>query len=119
MITADYTDETARSWALDLVCAMQVPRMEAYAQVAAMIGASAGRLRKFIGRQPNASIRPHEYLNLALAYRSLCERIEASAEEQRRRAAQAREKANAALTCSLVVVDGLPGARQSRAGGEA
>jgi hypothetical protein len=117
MITAAYTDETARAWAHELVLDMRVPRMKAYALVAAKIGSSAGRLRKFIGRQPNASIRPHEYLNLALAYRSLCERIEASAEEQRLRAAQAREKANEALARSLVVVDGLPGARESGAGG--
>lgn len=117
MMTALAVEDMARDWALALVkdIATQRGRMDAYAELASSIGGSASRLRKFIGRQPNIAIKPHEFLNLAMAYRTLCERIEAKAEQERARAAQAREKANAAFASALGVVDSASRAHRSGA----
>jgi hypothetical protein len=78
--------------------------MTAYERVASTIGVSASWLRKLIGRQ-SVELAAHEYLNIALAYRKLCERIEAEAENNRRRAVAAMESINATLASASIVVD--------------
>lgn len=60
-------------------------RMAAYESVARKIGASPSWLRKFIGRQPNVDLGAHQYLNVISLYRRLCERVEAEAENERRK----------------------------------
>ncbi len=81
--------------------------MSAYSVVANSLGVSESWLRKLIGRQP-VVVAAHEYLNLAALYVRLCERIEAEAEHERRRAAALREAAHAALESHRGVVASTP-----------
>lgn len=60
-------------------------KMTAYERVAARIGGSPSWLRKLLGRQPNVDLAAHQYLNILALYRKLCERIEAEAENERRK----------------------------------
>lgn len=59
-------------------------RMTAYHDVARSIGQSASWVRKLVGRQPVA-IERHVFENIANAYRSACERIEAERDLERAR----------------------------------
>jgi hypothetical protein len=88
-------------------------RMAAYDRVASMVGVSASWLRKLTGRRP-VTIEAHEYINLARAYRALCERIEREAETERQRAITLREKINAALESDCGLVESAPRATPSR-----
>jgi hypothetical protein len=119
MTAADIMDQ-ARPWAADLVrCEEQRigSRMTAYERVASTVGVSSSWLRKLIGRQ-SVALAAHEYLNLALAYRKLCERIEAEAENNKRRAVAARESINASLASASIMVEDETGADRGRARGE-
>lgn len=78
-------------------------RMAAYEAVANRVGVSASWLRKLLGRQPLV-VEAHEYLNLAAAYRALCERVEAEAELERQRIAALKGHADAALESGSEVV---------------
>lgn len=60
-------------------------KMTAYERVARKIGASPVWVRKLLGRQPNVDVAAHQYLNIVGLYRRLCARIEAKAEEERRK----------------------------------
>lgn len=91
-------------------------RMAAYEMVAQRIGVSPSWLRKLVGRQPGLVVEAHEYLNIAAAYRRLCERVEAEAERERALAAALREKADAALASAPGMVAGV--AREAGAGAE-
>lgn len=98
-------------------------KMVAYERIASTIGVTPSWLRKLVGR--DASIREmaaQEYLNIVLAYRALCERIEASAAHDRAVAAAIRREANAALASAGIEGDGAAraavGAHQSTASGE-
>jgi hypothetical protein len=106
MMTAVDIMNQAHPWAADLVRYEEQrigSRMTAYERVASTIGVSASWLRKLIGRQ-SVELAAHEYLNIALAYRKLCERIEAEAENNRRRAVAAMESINATLASASIVV---------------
>jgi hypothetical protein len=59
-------------------------RMTAYHDVARSIGQSASWVRKLVGRQPVA-IERHVFENIANAYRSACQRIEAERDLERAR----------------------------------
>lgn len=89
-------------------------RMTAYEIVASTVGVSSSWLRKLLGRQPGLIVEAHEFLNIAHAYRSLCERIEAEAQRERALAAALREKADAALASAPVLVPGAAGAPRDR-----
>lgn len=81
-------------------------RMAAYDTVARRIGVSPSWLRKLIGRQPVA-VAAHEFHNIVLAYRGLCERLEADAALDRALAAAIREDADAALAGTSGTVAGM------------
>lgn len=103
LLTASDMERRAQPYAAALVERQERQtgsRMGAYEQVAAMVGVSASWLRKLIGRQ-NVVIEAHEFLNLAQAYRSLCERIEAAAEAERNRARELRSQADEAVESAL------------------
>lgn len=111
MITADAIAEQARPFAVALVQTAEPrtgSRMRAYEHVAATVGVSASWLRKLIGRQ-HVVIAAHEYLNLADAYRSLCEQIEAKAAQEQQQAAVLRETLDALLSCTSIVVESPKG----------
>lgn len=91
-------------------------RMAAYERVAQMVGVSPSWLRKLLGRQPDVKeIAAHEFLNIAAAYRSLCLRLEAEAERERRKATVLREKADAVIASASVVVAEQTGEAGTRA----
>lgn len=52
-------------------------RMSAYEDVADLIGMSGSWVRKFLGRQPGLKPDGHVLVNIAVAYRELCEAVEA------------------------------------------
>ena len=116
MITAAAIADQARPFAAALVESAEPrlgSRMRAYEQVAATLGVSASWLRKLIGRQ-HVAVAAHAYLNLAAAYRSLCERIEAQAESEKLRAPAIQEQLNAVLASAPLVVDGAEHAEAFR-----
>lgn len=89
-------------------------RMAAYRDVARMIGWSRSKLQKLLGRQP-FSLEAHEFVNLSAAYERLCERIEARADQERLRAARAKERTHAALASAHLSHSRDVGAHQGRA----
>lgn len=91
-------------------------RMAAYDIIGGAIGKSPSWVRKLLGRQDQVAVELHDFLNIALAYRRLCQRVEGAAERERKRAAALRREANAALESTLVLVEGAAGASRSREG---
>lgn len=71
-------------------------KMPAYAAVASEIKASASWLRKFLGRQPEATLSFEVGFHIRAAYERLCERIEAAQETERARLAAVRRELDAA-----------------------
>lgn len=99
MMTAADTLDRARPFAAAMVEREERrtgSRMSAYEIVGQSVGVTASWLRKLIGRQPLV-VEHHEFLNLAAAYRRICERVEAEAEIERRKLAVLRGQADAAL----------------------
>jgi hypothetical protein len=112
MTTAEDTIERARPFVLALVQREERnsgSRMAAYERVASLVGVNSSWLRKLLGRQPGIVLAAHELINIASAYRSLCERIEVEAERERRLAAALREKADALLESDLGMVASTDG----------
>jgi hypothetical protein len=85
-------------------------RMAAYDRVGSMIGASAGWLRKFIGRCPDVSPDLVVGFNLLQIYDRVCTRVEQAADNERSRAAALRAENHEAVTSAVELV-----ARASRA----
>ena len=117
MVSASDTLERARPFAAALIEREERhtgSRMSAYERVANMVGVSPSWLRKLIGRQPDVKeVAAHEFLNIAAAYRSLCLRIEAEAEQERRKATVLREQADAIIASASVVVVEPEGAERA------
>lgn len=78
-------------------------RMAAYHDVGRDIGRAAEWVRKLVGRR-RVVVELHDFLNIAAAYRRLCERIEAEAERERMRVLALRGEVDAVLesACPLV-----------------
>ena len=76
-------------------------KMTAYERVASSVGGSASWLRKLLGRQPNVDLAAHQYMNIVALYRKLCERIEAEAENERRKLEALMDHADAFLDSPL------------------
>lgn len=89
-------------------------KMQAYERVASKVGASSSWLRKLIGRQPNVDVAAHQYLNILSLYRKLCERIEAKAEEERRKLEALMGHADAFLESDLPSSSSAPREAGSR-----
>jgi hypothetical protein len=109
MTTAEDTIEKARPFVLALVQREERnsgSRMAAYERVASLVGVNPSWLRKLLGRQPGIVLAAHELINISSAYRSLCERIEAEAERERRLAAVMRKQADEILEGDLGMVVG-------------
>lgn len=99
MMTAADTADRARPFVAVLVEGAERAtgsRMAAYDTVARSVGVSRSWIRKLLGRQ-QLTIEYHEFYNIAAAYRSLCERIEADAKRDRDRLAALKGEADAAL----------------------
>lgn len=79
-------------------------RMAAYDRVGSMVGASAGWVRKFIGRNPD--VRPDLIVgfNLLQMYDRVCTRVEQEADNERSRAAALRAEHNEAVESALAMV---------------
>lgn len=76
-------------------------RMTAYQRIASRVGVSSSWLQKLIGRRP-VSVALHEGMNLLMAYRRLCERIEAEADHERKTMLALKEnKHHAAIEMAL------------------
>jgi hypothetical protein len=103
MLTASCAVERARPLVAALVDRDERhsgSRMAAYERVAGTVGVSSRWVRRLLSRQLS-EIAAHEYLNICRAYRSLCERIEAEAEHERRVAVALRRDADEALASAL------------------
>lgn len=115
MLSAADTIDQARPFVATLVERYEREtgsKMVAYERIASTIGVTPSWLRKLVGR--DASIRElaaHEYLNIVMAYRTLCERIEASAAHDRAVAARIRREGDAALESAGVEGGSANGAR--------
>lgn len=79
-------------------------RMAAYDRVGSMVGASAGWVRKFIGRNPD--VRPDLVVgwNLLAFYDRVCTRVEQAADNERSRAAALRAENHAAVESAVAMV---------------
>ena len=120
MMTAADTAEQARPFVVAIVDGAERrsgSRMAAYDTAARSIGVTASWIRKLIGRQP-LTIEHHEFMNIALAYRTLCERIEAEAERERQTLAALKGRADAALEggAGLVAREARPPGRGEATG---
>lgn len=79
-------------------------RMVAYDRVGSMVGASAGWVRKFIGR--SHEVRPDLVVgwNLIAFYDRVCARVEQAADNERSRAAALRADHNEAVESAVAMV---------------
>jgi hypothetical protein len=111
MMTAADTLDRVRPFAYALVQRDERAsgsRMAAYDSVARRVGVSPAWLRKLIGRRPVA-VAAHEYHNICIAYRGLCERIEADAAIDRALAAAIRREADEAIASTSGEMAGVAG----------
>jgi hypothetical protein len=92
-------------------------RMRAYDMVAREIGRTPEWVRKLMGRRA-VNVKLRDGWNIAAAYDALCSRIDAEAENNRRRTVAAREIINAALASTPHLVANEAGADRGRARGE-
>lgn len=90
-------------------------RMAAYERVSEMVGVSGSWLRKLLGRHDGLMMEAHEFLNIAAAYRRVCERIEAERDREREMFLALRGDADAALESTGGLVAMAPEAHRGRA----
>ncbi len=89
-------------------------RMRAYERVGELIDEGASWVRRLVGGSERVTVRRCTWLNIAAAYATLCERIEAAAEHERGLEALLRSETDAALDSDLGLVAGA--AAQTRGG---
>lgn len=124
MMSSEDMIERARPFAVALVEHQERrtgSRMQAYESVARWCGVSSSWVRKLVGRQ-QTDLRAHQYLNLLSAYRSLCERLEVEAENERRLLAEMKGRADEALERAMGLADrsrekAVGGAKATKVGG--
>jgi hypothetical protein len=83
-------------------------RMSAYHAVAQVVGVSESWVRRLLGRR-HVVVEHHHALNLASAYRRLCERIEAEAERERQITNALRREADEIVASTAGLVDSPSG----------
>ncbi len=99
-ITADDDMTAARPYVARLLKYEEIlagSRMRAYEQVGEAIDEGASWVRRLLSGSERVTVRRCTWLNIAAAYTTLCERIEAAAEHERRLEALLRSETDAAL----------------------